>query len=363
MREQKLYVMKHFILIASLLVTFANFGQTSGQLVIFSNYGEKFFVILNGIQQNQQAETNVRIDGLPEGWYSCRILSENNLFSFTQNLGVGNNIQSTYQLIEKKGAYKLRYYSETPLNTPSATGSTPSTIVYHTEPLPTTTTTTQTTVTQTTTSSPSTIQTQTNVGGSSSTETVNVNIGMTGNGVTTEVYDSETGTYETIDMNIGISGTGINTEVIETGTHNETINMDVNVNGTTSTQTTGTTYTQTTTTTTTTTQQNASNNQNAVLNYSNCIVDDAGMAKMLEMIKTESFSDDKMRVAKQFAKNRCLTVNQVKQVANLFSFSEDKMEIVKYAYTNCINKNDYYEVQEVFTFSGDKEELERFLNQ
>ena len=73
-------------------------------------------------------------------------------------------------------------------------------------------------------------------------------------------------------------------------------------------------------------------------------------------------TENKMRVAKQFSKNKCLTVDQIRQVAQLFSFSEDIMEYVKFAYPNCMNKDDYYELMEVFTFSGDKEELERFLD-
>lgn len=402
--------MKHFLLLIGFLSTLSLTAQNTGELVIFSNLGEKFYVILNGIQQNQTPESHVKIEGLAEGWYSCRVQSENNLFSLTQNVGVGNNIRATYHVINKKGVHKLRYYSESPINGAN-TNENISTVVYHTEPLPsttvteTTTTTTQTTTTHGTSGSSTSSQTGTNgsvntsttVGGGTTgtNETVNVNVGMTGTGVSTQIEDHTTGTTETVNVTIGMTGTGISTEIEEEtfGDFDENVNVDITMTGTGVTTTTETnetvgvnvgmsgtgvttsgnganttynettTYTTTTTTTTSTSQNGSVTSQPTnTLDYSTCIVDNDGMVKVLGMVKSESFSENKMRVAKQFSKNKCLTVDQIRQIAQLFSFSEDIMEYVKFAYPNCMNKDDYYELMEVFTFSGDKEELERFLD-
>lgn len=96
---------------------------------------------------------------------------------------------------------------------------------------------------------------------------------------------------------------------------------------------------------------------------STCLVDASDMTVIVDMVEDESFADDKMRVAKQYAKQKCLTVSQVKEIAVLFTFSDDQLNFIKYAYTNCVNKSDYYQLMNVFTFSGDKEALEKFLDE
>ena len=39
-------------------------AQSTSNLVIFSEDGYKFFIILNGIRQNEVAQTNVKVMGL-----------------------------------------------------------------------------------------------------------------------------------------------------------------------------------------------------------------------------------------------------------------------------------------------------------
>ena len=75
-----------------------------------------------------------------------------------------------------------------------------------------------------------------------------------------------------------------------------------------------------------------------------------------------SFKDDKMMVAKQATKNKCLSVNQIKQVMDKFTFEDGKLEFAKLAYANCLNKDDYYQVNESFTFSSSKSELNDYIS-
>lgn len=342
--------MKHFTLIISLFLTVQLFAQNKGELVIFSNLGEKFYVILNGVQQNQLPASNVKIDGLAEGWYSCRVLSENNLFSLTQNVGVGANILVTYHVINKKGEHKLRYYSESPLNSYTNTENL-SSVTYHTEPFEETIVTqTTTTTTQTTNNNATNVSTLTPEG-------ENVSVGITANSTET----NQESTSENVNVSININTSIPSEEELENGTFNSSINIIENGSTQNNNSNTSTTYTETTTTTTTTSPATMSNSSSSV-DYTNCIVDASGMEKAISMVKNESFSEDKMRVAKQFAKKKCLTVNQVKEFAVLFSFSEDILEYVTFAYDNCLNKDDYYELMDVFTFSDDKRALEDFLN-
>ena len=79
-------------------------------------------------------------------------------------------------------------------------------------------------------------------------------------------------------------------------------------------------------------------------------------------IEHESFSEDKLRVANAAAKNKYMLVSQIKEVARLFTFSDEKLKFTKAAYSNCVDKSNYYEVMEVFTFSSDKRALQEYID-
>jgi hypothetical protein len=51
--------------------------QPTGALTIFSEDGDKFFLILNGERQNEVAQTNLRVEDLNQPYYSAKIIFEN----------------------------------------------------------------------------------------------------------------------------------------------------------------------------------------------------------------------------------------------------------------------------------------------
>lgn len=79
-------------------------------------------------------------------------------------------------------------------------------------------------------------------------------------------------------------------------------------------------------------------------------------------INSKSFASSKMTLALQILKMNCLSVTQVKEMANLFSFEDDKLEFVKAAYDKTTNKESYYLVNDVFRFSQSIEQLNNYLN-
>lgn len=316
--------MKNFTLLFALFVSTLGFAQSTGELVIFSNLGDPFFVILNGEKQNEQAETNVKIQALTPGYYSCKVISANNLYSFDKNFEIKSGMQTTFRIVEKSGVPKFRYFSEVAMNGTPQNTSGQTVVTYHAPSNHThgTTQTTQTTQTSTTTT----------VGSTSNNEgeTINVGITINENGIGTTISENELGT-ETMTQTTTIT-TSTTTNSGNTGLDDPFY------------------------------QENTETIQhNAYYNMNNCLVDNNGITKVVSMVKAESFSEDKLNVAKQFTKHKCLTVNQIKEIGALFSFSDDKMEYVKYAYDYCLNKQDYYEVNEIFTFSDDKNTLNGFL--
>lgn len=79
-------------------------------------------------------------------------------------------------------------------------------------------------------------------------------------------------------------------------------------------------------------------------------------------VEKETFSEDKLRVARVAAQNKNMRVSQIKEIARLFTFSSEQLAFTKLAYANCLDKQNYFEVMEVFTYSSDKRALEEFIN-
>lgn len=95
-------------------------NTTPGQLVIFSEQGEKFSIVLNGLLQNDSARTNIRINGLTNEYYACKIQFQDKSIPDIDKdyLPTPFGIEVTYKIKQNnKGKYVLNYQSEVPLAT------------------------------------------------------------------------------------------------------------------------------------------------------------------------------------------------------------------------------------------------------
>lgn len=79
------------------------------------------------------------------------------------------------------------------------------------------------------------------------------------------------------------------------------------------------------------------------------------------LIQRESFDDTRMTIAKQVVASNMITVNQIAQIARLFSFESNRLEFAKFAYPYCIEKNKYYLLYEVFDYDSSKQELNEYI--
>jgi hypothetical protein len=83
--------------------------------------------------------------------------------------------------------------------------------------------------------------------------------------------------------------------------------------------------------------------------------------RVLEQIKNESFSSNKLSIAKQYISDRWMTSSQILEIIQLFSFSNDRLDLAKFGYKYVMDPRNYFTVNEGFTFSKDKEELAKFI--
>jgi hypothetical protein len=305
------------------------FSQSN--VTVFSQEGEKFWVIVNGIKQNETPQTNVQVTGLTEQNYKIKVIFENNSLPaidkmiYTRDVD-GNFLSTSYEVKkDKKGAYalKLSSYSEVP--TASATQySAPLVLV-------------ERPVTQ---AQVNTNQTQT------TTTVVSGNTQVNGGSVGINAVDPVTG--EVISVNMSVNG---------------------GINGA------GGTVTSTTTTTTTTTSTNndiqTTNNQvqehYIMQGYSGPMgcpwpMSEPDFQSAKSSINSKSFEDSKLTIAKQILTSNCMLCSQVRDIMGLFSFESTRLDFAKFAYSRVFDQGNYYKLNDAFTFESSIDELNAFIN-
>jgi hypothetical protein len=79
--------------------------------------------------------------------------------------------------------------------------------------------------------------------------------------------------------------------------------------------------------------------------------------KVTASIKSQSFEETQLKIAKQAIKANCMSTAQIKGICKMFSFEESKLDFAIYAYTFCTDKNNYYTLNDVFSFSTSVDSL------
>ena len=304
--------MKKIILLVCIAFVYTiTFAQVpTSILTIFSEDGHKFFLILNGQRQNINPETNIRVENLTQGYYSCKIIFvDKTLGELSKNLLQVNNAENqpsdvTYKIkAGKDGKQVLRYYASNPITVDAPPVRPEGVVVYNfgiSRPIESTTSVTQTTIT---------------------TETPVTN------------------------TNVNVNGMGVN--------------MSVNM------PTTGTVVEQTTTTTTTTTSSSSSLPPATTQAHSSACsgypmaTGDYQSAK--STIEQASFEESKLSTAKEIAGANCLYAGQIAEFCKLFGFESTKLDFAKYAYRRCIDPQNYFKVNNVFDFDASKTELSNYI--
>ncbi len=295
---------------------------------IFAEQGERFWVVINGVKQNPDAQTNVFVQGLRAPNYKMKIIFEdNNLPELDQNLFFNDPGEYIYNVKKnKEGKYVIRANSFVPLAQvmPPPPGQT--VIVYGAPPPPVGQTTVTTTV----------------PGGVVQQTTTTTTTGMPGDNVS-------------MGMNIGGVGAGVNINVsgmTGTTTYSETTTTTTTVGGNTS---------MTTTTTGVPVQQQIV----YVPGYGGPIgcpipMDPGSFANAKNSLAQASFESTKQDMAKNIIGNNCFTAAQVREILTLFDFESTKLEIAKFAYPRTYDKGNYFMVNDVFDFDSSRSELSKF---
>lgn len=85
--------------------------------------------------------------------------------------------------------------------------------------------------------------------------------------------------------------------------------------------------------------------------------------QLKQSLKNEWFENSRLTSAKFVIESNFFTTNQVKELMQLFSFDDKKLDIAKTAYRKTVDKNNYYQCMDILTFSNNKDELARFIRE
>lgn len=89
---------------------------------------------------------------------------------------------------------------------------------------------------------------------------------------------------------------------------------------------------------------------------------DADFIEAKHTIENADFEQTKLTIAKQIVASELMTASQLAEIARLFDFEQTKLEFLKYAYQYCYDQNKYYLVNNVFDFSSSVDELNKYIS-
>jgi hypothetical protein len=83
---------------------------------------------------------------------------------------------------------------------------------------------------------------------------------------------------------------------------------------------------------------------------------------ILNAVSRESFSSEKLRVLETACRGDYFLVSQVARAVDQFSFSADRLAVVRMLWPRVLDRQNGYQLNGSFSFSGDKQELQRIIS-
>lgn len=311
--------MKKLLLLLLVLISSSSLYAQRSNLVFFSEQGERFFLVLNGIQQNGDPETNVKITDLPAAAYKVKVMFEDpKLPEMDKTVYMEAGYEYTCNIKKnQKSEYVIRLLSQVALD--QAMPPAPAQRVY----LFTTTPAVRTTTTTVTTGTSVSAGTSVTAGGATG-------VNVTAGGVSAGVSVGTTSTTVTTTTS-SVSST-IAADPLSEG-HHEAHGDDVYI----------------------------------MPGYNGPYgchrpMSDREFQSVKTSISTKSFEDDKLIIAKQVTGSNCLLCSQIKEIMKLFSFEDTRLEYAKFAYRFAFDQGNYYQLNDAFQFSSSISDLDEYIH-
>ncbi len=93
--------------------------------------------------------------------------------------------------------------------------------------------------------------------------------------------------------------------------------------------------------------------------YSAQAMSDQEFARISAALQREWWDDSRQRLLIDVARDRLFSTRQVRQVMDLFTFGDEKVNAAAALYPRVVDPQDFYTVYDALTFRSEKEELRR----
>ena len=295
--------MRHIFLLAFAMLAFVAAKAQTSNLIFFTENGERFSVVLNGMLQNEQPETNIKVTDLPAPSYKVKIVFDDpKLKEFNKTVYLNPGTETTYavKFIKKKG-YTFRLMNTYPVMNESEMVPGQMIVGYHPQGV------------STNMGSATTIVNNTTINN-------NVSISANGKGNNVNVVNSNEGA--------GSQQAGSLTGLNNGGANNPSPYVLPDYTG-----------------------------------IYGCPrpMSPGDFQSAKGSISSKNFEDSKLTIAKQIIQSNCLLSSQVKEIMLLFTFEDSRLDFAKFAYAYTLDLGNYYKVNDAFTFESSIDDLNKYV--
>lgn len=335
----------------SVLVINTSFSQNN-TVIVYSQDGFKFSLILNGVLQNERPSTNVKVTGLNAANYDAKVLFENKMPDINEKIYLmygGNltlNTEYSYAIKNVNDKFKLKFRGIAPIPVDNSQVPDPqqTTVIYSATP-PVSTTTTTTNIVETTTGMPG------NPGGISINFNVNdPNVINAESGSVTTTYSTTTTTTTTG------TGAGMNTGNNNYNYPNNNNNNNNEIRRDDDRHRDNDNHRE----------DHHNNNAYVLPGYTGVYgcpypMGESDFESAKQSISAKSFDDTRLTLAKEIVGSNCLLCSQIRELMNLMSFEATKLELAKFSWHHNLDKGNYYKLNDAFTFESSTDELNKYI--
>ncbi len=296
-------------------------AQTNN-LIVFSEDGHPFHLILNGVAQNANPETSVRVDGVSQ---------QSNRLKFIFDDDTYGSADKTVFLSEfgKEYTYKVKHSAATGDLVIKLEGSKP---IPGLAPAP------QATVVSTPPAGVSTSVAVSSGGGSTNMSTTTGGTSVQASSTSTS---SSFGMSGSTNMSVNVSGIGVNTPAgLPTYQEVQTVNQTIQ----------------------------ASRPPHYVMpGYTGPIgcpwpIDQGQFSGMKQSIASKTWDETKLSQAKTMISTNCLTADQVRDLVKLMGWEQTRLDLAKYAYAYTYDIGNYWKVNDAFEWEQSITDLNAFIS-
>ena len=323
------------------LTTTSTFSQHS-IFSIFSDEGEKFFLYVDGEKINDFAKSRVANIKQTSEITNLKVEFEDmGIPAVKKNLqqkDFDGNYQKTTLILkrDRKGKFKIRINSFEVYKPEESANET-----IHYEPVSET--------------NPSTEVVSSSNSNTNEGVTISMNVNESNNDnpeISVNTTDPESNENITVSMNIDTSDSDNSTLSINTANTESSENISFSMNISESTVNTETTSTNIETTTKESTPKTEGCTK-TVSAYE--------LGRIKSTIKSKTFEDTKLTIAKDIVKSKCLSSTQIRDITKMFDFEDTRLEFAIYGYKFVLDKENYYEVYNAFEYELTIEDLKEAI--